>query len=123
MLTTWQLLQCGDLALCTCLEWTGENGHTQPWRNPGTDHRLLFSAILAKFGPMRASKACAGFTIVTAEASGKMADVNDCCFIVVCPANAMGRLQPNLTPQYAEQLVRIASVPQGQSSCTRLARC
>ena len=75
-------------------EWIGAKGHKQPWRIHLTDHRPLFLAALANFGPIKENKASAGFTIVTADALGGMVDVHDRRPVVLRPADAMAWLLP-----------------------------
>ncbi len=91
-------------------EWTGEKGKKQPWHVHLKTHEPMFIAAIAAPGPVREHAAEAGFVLVTADAEGGMVDVHDRRPIVLTAADAALWLDPALSPDRAESLLRSLAV-------------
>lgn len=87
-------------------EWTGEKGKKQPWHIHLKSREPLFMAAIAATGPCRENACETGFVIVTSDAEGGMVDVHDRRPIVLSAEDARLWLDPGLSAEAAEQLVR-----------------
>lgn len=87
-------------------EWTGEKGSKQPWHIHRSDGSPVYLAALAKIAPDNEFKASNGFTIVTADAEAGMLDVHDRRPVVLSPSDAALWLDPELTADEAEHILR-----------------
>ena len=99
-------------------EWTGEKGAKQPWHIHRGDGAPMYMAALAKVGADKApgdapvhdatggANPANGFTVVTANSQGGLVDVHDRRPVVLSAADAALWLDPALSVDQAEQLLR-----------------
>lgn len=93
-------------------EWTGVKGDKQPWHIHRNDGEPVWMAALANFGAKASDHPeNAGFTIVTADATGGMLDVHDRRPVVLGTEDVALWLDPDLPGEAAEQLARMRALP------------
>ena len=101
-------------------EWSGEQGHKQPWYiRLRTDQPMLLAAI-TNYRPHQEPGANDGFVIVTAPAEGALLEVHDRRPVVFSPADAALWLDNSLPAQQAEQLARAMTLPADAFDCYRV---
>ncbi|WUR14703.1 SOS response-associated peptidase family protein [[Empedobacter] haloabium] len=104
-------------------EWTGDNGEKQPWHiHRGDGGALYFAGLAGATRPDDEHKPAEGFTIVTDDAQGGMVDVHDRRPIVFTAEDAKVWLDPETSPEHAEQLAREAALGPEQFEWFRVNR-